>query len=177
MENLTIGTRLKHQTYGQGIVCAIGLKSYSISFFEGGLREIDKNDELEIIEKIDSPANMVNYDEVEEMLVGLLEKYGGIQERVEIADKWLGGLLVLEPKDENLQVKEIPMDTFFHKIVMVRDRLRVLEQNINSHKVLTDEDKVNLQQYITRMYGSLTTFNILFKHKEDHFVGEGRRKA
>lgn len=82
--------------------------------------------------------------------------------------------MVLEPKDENLQVKEIPIDTFFHKIVMVRDRLRVLEQNINKNKVLEDADKVHLQQYITKIYGSLTTFNVLFKSKDDHFKGEGR---
>lgn len=78
----------------------------------------------------------------------------------------------LKPGEEGLKSKEIPIDTFFHKIVMLRDRLRVLEQNINSHAKLSDEDKVNLQQYITRCYGSLTTFNVLFDRKEDWFVGE-----
>lgn len=177
MENLTIGTRIKHEIFGQGIICAIGIQAYSISFFEGGLREVDRSDEIEIVERIETPANMINYQEVEEMLTNLMEKFGGLQNEIELGDRWDGGILVLEPKDENLQVKEIPIDTFFHKIVMVRDRLRVLEQNINSHKVLTDADKVGLQQYISRIYGSLTTFNVLFKHKEDHFVGEGRRKA
>ena len=71
-----------------------------------------------------------------------------------------------------LKPKEIPIDDFFHKIVMLRDRLRVLEQNINSNKKLSDEEKVNIQQYITRCYGSLTTFNVLFKNKEQWFVGE-----
>ena len=78
----------------------------------------------------------------------------------------------LKPADDALKSKEIPIETFFHKIVMLRDRLRVLEQNINSHGKLSDEDKVNLQQYITRCYGSLTTFNVLFSRKEDGFVGE-----
>lgn len=90
----------------------------------------------------------------------------------ELGDKWNGGTLVLKPGDDGLASKELPIETFFHKIVMVRDRLRVREQNINSHKVLSDEEKVNLQQYITRIYGSLTTFNVLFASKDDHFVGE-----
>ena len=79
--------------------------------------------------------------------------------------------MILQPDDDSLKPKEIPIETFFHKIVMVRDRLRVMEQRINSSD-LNDEEKVNLQQYITRIYGSLTTFNVLFKHKEDSFVGE-----
>ena len=80
--------------------------------------------------------------------------------------------MILQPADKTLKPKEIPIDDFFHKIVMLRDRLRVLEQNINSNKKLSDEDKVNLQQYVTRCYGSLTTFNVLFKNKEHWFVGE-----
>ncbi len=89
-----------------------------------------------------------------------------------MGDKWINGSMILKPQDDNLQSKVIPIETFFHKIVMVRDRLRVMEQRINSSKVLSDEDKVNLQQYLTRIYGSLTTFNALFKYKEDHFVGD-----
>jgi predicted GNAT family N-acyltransferase len=78
--------------------------------------------------------------------------------------------MVLEPEDSNLQNKEIPIDTFFHKIVMVRDRIRVMEQKINSSN-LDDQDKIDLQQYITRIYGSLTTFNVLFKSKSQQFSG------
>jgi hypothetical protein len=88
-----------------------------------------------------------------------------------LGEKWIGGSIDLKPANPELKSKEIPIETFFHKIVMVRDRLRVLEQNINAHAVLTDEEKVNLQQYITRIYGSLTSFNILFADKEDFFVG------
>ena len=78
----------------------------------------------------------------------------------------------MQPKDTSLKPKEIPIEIFFHKLVMARDRLRVLEQNINSNKNLSDEEKVNLQQYITRIYGSFTTFNVLFKNKEHWFVGD-----
>ncbi len=175
MDNLGIGTRIKHATYGQGIICRIGVEFFSISFFEGGLREIERTDtDIEVVEAIESSANMVSFDEVEDILYRILTKHSDTSEIVDIADKWRGGLLVLEPKDENLQVKEIPIDTFFHKIVMVRDRLRVLEQNINSHKSLSDDEKVGLQQYITRAYGSLTTFNVLFKDKDQQFKGSGK---
>ncbi|MFH1741708.1 MAG: hypothetical protein ABIH23_22100 [bacterium] len=88
-----------------------------------------------------------------------------------IGDRWIGGKVILEPRDKSLQAKEIPIEAFFHKIVMVRDRLRVLEQKINQNPKLDDAEKVDLQQYITRIYGSLTTFNILFMDRKDYFVG------
>jgi hypothetical protein len=98
--------------------------------------------------------------------------WGGMTEIVPLGDKWAGGVLLIQPADKSLKPKEIPIADFFHKVVMLRDRLRVLEQNINSNKKLSDEDKANIQQYITRCYGSLTTFNVLFRNKEHWFVGE-----
>ena len=89
----------------------------------------------------------------------------------EMGGRWIGGKIEIWPRDVSLGAKELPIDAFFPQIVMLRDRLRVLEQQINGHAKLDDEDKLHLQQYITRCYGSLTTFNALFKSKDDHFVG------
>ncbi len=91
---------------------------------------------------------------------------------VPVAPKWEGGMLLLKPRDAQLQPKEVPLDQLFHKIVMIRDRLRVLEQKINAHEKLTDAEKVDMQSYVTRCYGSLTTFNVLFRDDRDRFVGE-----
>jgi hypothetical protein len=91
---------------------------------------------------------------------------------VQLAPKWEGGTAVLKPQDPQMQAKEIPLDQLFHKVVMIRDRLRVLEQKINAHDKLTDAEKVDIQSYVTKCYGSLTTFNILFRDERDRFVGE-----
>src|SRR5262245_16600509 len=91
----------------------------------------------------------------------------------EIGDRWVGGQLVMKPGRAGTQEKVVPIDAFFRKIVNVRDRLRVLEQRINSHPKLADTDRLELQDYITRAYGSLTTFNVLFADPADRFVGTG----
>jgi hypothetical protein len=91
---------------------------------------------------------------------------------VKLATRWEGGSVVLKPGDPGTQPKEIPLDSLFHKVVMIRDRLRVLEQKINASEKLTDAEKVDMQQYVTRCYGSLTTFNLLFRDEREKFVGE-----
>ena len=101
----------------------------------------------------------------------ILQRWSDTSQIVPIADRWKKGTLILRPADSSLADKEVPIDTFFHKIVMVRDRIRVMEQKINSSKTLDDQDKIDLQQYITRAYGSLSTFNVLFKLKSDSFIG------
>jgi hypothetical protein len=114
----------------------------------------------------------LDLDQVRSTLKRLLEEFSDVSQIIPIAEKYRGGKLILQPADESLKPKEVPIETFFHKIVMVRDRLRVLEQNINSSNKLDDQDKIDLQQYITRCYGSLTTFNVLFKEDKHYFVGE-----
>jgi hypothetical protein len=126
------------------------------------------------------PLDLTDLDKIDrivrEAVKDQLSDALGDDEPVELAGRWEGGKLELWPKDQTLGAKEIPIDAFFHKIVLLRDRLRVLEQQINGNAKLSDEDKVHLQQYITRCYGSLTTFNVLFRRKEDHFRGSSGSK-
>jgi hypothetical protein len=170
---LGIGTRLQHTQFGPGVIVGVKYATYLISFINTGIKEIDKTDTaLEEIIPENVSAEVETQSETEKSLLKILKMWGGITEIVPLGDKWIKGMMLLQPFDKSLKPKEIPVDDFFHKIVMLRDRLRVLEQNINSHKKLTDEEKVNIQQYITRCYGSLTTFNVLFKNKEQWFAGE-----
>ena len=172
LENLLgIGSRVKHSAYGEGVVIGLDIAAYTVVFLTYGIKTVGKEyDSWDVIERI-APENNISFTEAENSLIRILNTYNGLESTVELGDRWDKGTLILKPSDDSLKSKEIPIDTFFHKIVMVRDRLRVMEQRINSSK-LTDEEKVNLQQYITRIYGSLTSFNILFKFKEDHFRGE-----
>src|SRR5258708_7163798 len=175
MDQLTlgIGTRLQHRHHGPGVIVGIRYATYLISFINHGIKEIDKNDTyLEEIIPEHVSEEIETHSDVEKSLLKILRLWGGLTENVPLGDRWKGGMMLLQPADKTQKPKEVPVDIFFHKIVMLRDRLRVLEQQINGHKQLSDEDKVSLQQYITRIYGSLTTFNVLFKNKEHWFVGE-----
>jgi len=172
MEELAVGTRVDHPRYGEGIVSKNKITSYEIFFERGGKIEILKRSEdLDVIETpVEKPRTGLTLPEIEKVLRMVLEEQSALQEIVPLGDKWIGGNMILQPANLSLKPKEIPIETFFHKIVMVRDRLRVLEQNINSNEAISDEEKINLQQYITRIYGSLTTFNILFAEKEHYFT-------
>ena len=171
MKILGIGSRINHAEYGKGVVTNVTSKHYWVTFIENGLETIDINSEFEIIEAAEDDVDTVSFYEIEKTLKSILRKWSDVTEVVNIADRWKGGKLILEPGDTNLKSYEVPIDTFFHKITMVRDRLRVMEQKINSSN-LEEHEKIDLQQYITRSYGSLTTFNILFKLKEQQFVGQ-----
>ncbi len=171
---LGVGSRVKHPAYGNGVVVGIDTAAYKVVFIDHGIKAVGKNyTAWDIIEAIEEDE-ISSFNKFEHSLVKVLRKWSDITEDVPYASKWDGGVMILKPGDDS-QSKEIELNTFFHKIVMVRDRLRIIEQRINSSN-LTEEEKVSLQQYITRIYGSLTTFNVLFKHKEDFFVGDRAKK-
>ncbi len=170
---LGIGSRVKHPEFGTGVVINIKPKTYLITFIDRGKVEVAKSyTSLEVIEAVEPEADQVSLADVERILINALKKYTDLQEVVPLGQKWLGGKMLLQPSNQTLKPKEIPIETFFHKLTMLRDRLRVMEQRINSSNSLNEEEKINLQQYLTRIYGSLTTFNALFKDDEHHFVGE-----
>ena len=171
MKILGISSRIDHPEHGKGVVTNVTSKHYWVTFIDKGLETIDIDSEFEIIEVAEDDVDTISFFEVERSLKAILRKWSDVSEVVAIADKWKGGKLILEPGDTNLQSKELLIDTFFHKITMVRDRLRVMEQKINSSN-LEEQEKIDLQQYITRSYGSLTSFNVLFKLKSQQFVGQ-----
>ena len=177
MEILGIGSRVKHPAFGDGVVVRLHVAAYEVCFIQFGLKMVGKDYAgwTAITERI-PPEEAVSFTEAEQALQRILRAWAGVSlEAVPLGDRWNKGVLIMKPSDPGLQPKEVPIEAFFHKIVMMRDRLRVLEQQINAHKKLDDEDKVNLQQYITRCYGSMTTFNTLFRNREDYFVGESER--
>ena len=174
MKLLGIGSRINHPDYGKGVVTNLTSKHYWVTFMDKGLETIDIDSEFEVIEATTDDVDTVSLFDVESSLVSILKKWSDASEVTPIADKWKGGNLILAPGDKGLQSKEIPIDTFFHKIVMVRDRLRVMEQKVNASN-LDELEKIDLQQYITRIYGSLTTFNVLFKIKEQQFKGQSSK--
>lgn len=171
MNLLGIGSRIEHSEYGKGVVTNVTSKHYWVTFIDNGLETIDLDSEFEVIEASEDDVDTVSFYEVERSLRDILKKWADVTEVISIADKWKGGKLVMQPGDPNLKSSELPIDTFFHKITMVRDRLRVMEQKINSSN-LEEQEKIDLQQYITRSYGSLTSFNVLFKLKSQQFVGQ-----
>ena len=171
MKLLGIGSRIEHSEFGLGVVTNVTNKHYWVTFIKNGLETIDIDSEFEVIEAVEDEVDTISFHDVEKSLKNLLQKWSDVTEISPIADRWKKGTLIMRPADSKLADKEIPIDTFFHKIVMVRDKIRVMEQKINASKTLDDQDKIDLQQYITRIYGSLTTFNVLFKVKSDQFVG------
>jgi hypothetical protein len=168
MEILGIGSRVNHPNFGEGVVINLSNDAYEITFIKDGTRKIKLDADMQVIDQVEISSDHVSLYDIERSLNKILTRWMDATEIVPLGDKWKGGKMILEPGREGVASKEIPIDTFFHKIVMLRDRLRVMEQKVNA-SALDDETKVDIQQYISRCYGSMTTFNILFKEVGDQF--------
>lgn len=173
-EALHLGMAVVHPEYGSGIVKAINEYAAEVEFSDGRKPVDPEASDLEPAEAqcrltgLNLPLRQILEQTVEELVDRLGLEKPDSQVR-ELASKWAKGTLVLRPADPKLQTKEIELEVFFHKLVMMRNQLRVLEQKINSSTTLTSAEKFDWQQYVTRCYGSMTTFNLLFKDKESHF--------
>ncbi|HAM51069.1 MAG TPA: hypothetical protein DCP92_10415 [Nitrospiraceae bacterium] len=171
MEHFYTGLVVHHIDFGIGRIVNIEEDRITVNFVKAGIKSFIASDaKIELSDTPLSAEDDMNSDELKDAIREVLRQEGLIG-TIPIADKWEGGELILKPGNPELQQKSVPIDTFFHKIVMIRNQLRMLEQNINSSKNLSDREKVDLQQYITRCYGTLTTFNVLFADKRDWFVG------
>src|SRR6202142_1388921 len=176
IESLHIGMRVRHPQYGTGIVKALNELTAEIQFDGGEKRAVapdaaglEPAEPQTAVSGLNLPLKQFIEQTVDAAVVRLgLEKPDAVIEKLGL--RWHGGRLGMHPADPALQAKEVSLEIFFHKIVMVRNNLRVLEQKINAHEKLTDGEKVEMQQYITRSYGSVSTVNVLFKEKEDQFL-------
>jgi hypothetical protein len=174
-DSLHVNMQVKHPQYGLGTVKRIQEHTAEVQFGDGLRTIAPETSGLEPAEAqvgiygLDMPLAHLIRQVVEGAVdeLGIEKPTGAVDD---LALRWIKGTLVLQPADRSLQSKEVPVEVFFHKIVMMRNNLRVLEQKINAHAQLTDAEKIDLQQYITRCYGSMTTFNILFRNKDDQFV-------
>ncbi|SRR5581483_1008908 len=174
IDNLHIGMRVRHPRYGHGVVKALTEHTADIAFddaprtLDPASAELEGAEATATLRELEMPLASFVRQVAHEVVDALgIEKKDTIVEG--LAARWQQGTLLLQPADSSLQPKDVPLETFFHKIVMIRNNLRVLEQKVNASDKLSEADKFDMQQYITRCYGSLTTFNILFKNKEDQF--------
>lgn len=172
--SLAIGMKVRHPAYGVGTVKAITEHTADVRF-EDGTRTVSPEESALQPAEATAAVNGLELplaQFIQQVVSAVADKLGIVKPNesvVELAGRWNGGRMIIHPADTTLQSKEVPIETFFHKIVMMRNQLRVLEQKLNAHEKLTDEEKVDMQQYITRCYGSMTTFNVLFREKDGGF--------
>ena len=177
MEKVGVGSQVTHRSFGNGVVVEIEGDNYTIYFNDmAEVKEINREfDGISVLEKIAVDFVPLEISDIEKALESILKRSSKLGIPIlPLANKWIDGTVTINSGTDGLQGKEIPIRTLFNKIIMVRERLRVLEQNINNHEKLDEADKIHLQQYLTRAYGSLTTFNVLFAEKEDQFKGAGK---
>jgi hypothetical protein len=175
IDELHIGMKVRHAHHGIGVVKSLSEHSAEIRFDDATRTVVPEQSDLQPAEPRAAISNLdVSLQQLIEQTARATIQELGVERPTsvinQLASRWQNGKMVLHPADASLQPKEVPLEVFFHKIVMVRNNLRVLEQKINSHEKLSDAEKVEMQQYVTRSYGSLTTFNLLFKSKEDQFA-------
>lgn len=166
-----IGTLVSHPGMGRGRIVRYEGRHYVVVFRGGEARRI-AFDFSELT--AEAPVGDPDLDRVRQAVREVLQDHGWLEAEIEMAPRWLGGTLRMIPGREGVQPKDLPLEQFFGKIVGVRDKLRVLEQKINSHPTLSPEEKLDLQGYITRSYGSLTSFNVMFADPESQFHGTGK---
>jgi hypothetical protein len=172
LPRLGIGTIVRHVQFGAGRVVAYEPGQYVIAFRGGDTRRVATSyDGLEVDERRGDPE----IDRIRQALREVLGDHGWIDVEIEMAPRWTGGTLKMVPGKADAQPRDVPIEVFFKKIVAIRDRLRVLEQKINAHATLAPEEKLELQGYITRCYGSLTTFNALFAAEGSRMQGTSER--
>lgn len=168
-----LGTIVRHRDFGRGRVVAYDADRYVVLFPGGDAKKVAfAFGGLEAEDGAGDPE----LDRVAQAVRHVLGDHGWLDVELELGRRWVGGTLRLLPARDETPAKDIPIDVFLKKLVGVRDRLRVLEQKINSHPTLAAEEKLELQGYITRCYGSLTTFNVLFGNRASWFIGQGDRE-
>ena len=169
-----IGIAVKHAHFGSGRIVGYEGDSYVVLFKGGEARRVTFTfPDM----KPEEGAGDAELDRIRQAVREVLGDYGWLDVDLELGKRWVGGTLRLVPGKDGTQAKDVPIETFFKKIIGIRDRLRVLEQKLNSHPTLAPEEKLELQGYISRCYGSLTTFNVLFGADSSQFKGQGEREG